>query len=449
MDIKQSRQYKDEVNKLIMLNPGLTRQQAEAQVDKNIEAAGGYAQGGGFGPMDPSLSSGNPNPQADINSMVKHAEVLNKYIGTLPTPAQASLTEVLKNAVENQQMSKTTRRDVMPTQQWEQVLSTIDPSRSMGDPMLGLSSFKQGIADKSAQLQQLRELRGREPIDLSPLMAYSDSRFGTNLLKGYQRPKSDVDFQMAEQALQDSINKERFGYSGREMQLAQLLAGQGPQYVTGTRDTAKDSQQIQPQITIKNPPAAAPKETSGKAPGEDKSAKELMKTKQFQGLMSIPAVFSTLDSLEKNVNDYAAKPFLEQLKPDRDLSSNYSLLITDLNRDLAKLGALAGADLSLLVAQLPDPQSFTSRVVTEITSLGKSDYFEEIKGILRKIRNRLKVDASSAMDSLRISYGDKPKAGELLDAWDKKIFYGGPTPKGSAAAPVNKDELMQKIWGGK
>lgn len=198
----------------------------------------------------------------------------------------------------------------------------------------------QNQAIKQAEEQLAAARSTPQQMDLSPLIALSQSwsQRPSNLLQAYQRP---TDQGKTIQALQEAVLKARGGAS----ELARMRA----------KDVAQLSQQERQMLINEDL-----KRAQISAMGQQKEGKQDLSVKKFQResekeytktygepLRNLATFGSKVSQLEKTLSSKGDPFFGVTTAEIESLSSSIN---TDYNRDIAQLGALAGADLELIKA---------------------------------------------------------------------------------------------------
>lgn len=198
----------------------------------------------------------------------------------------------------------------------------------------------QNEAIRQAEEQLAAARATPQQMDLSPLIALSQSwsQRPSNLLQAYQRP---TDQGKTIQALQEAVLKARGGAS----ELARMRA----------KDVAQLSQQERQMLINEDL-----KRAQIAAMGQQKEGKQDLSVKKFQResekeytktygepLRNLATFGSKISQLEKTLSSKGDPFFGVTTAEIESLSSSIN---TDYNRDIAQLGALAGADLELIKA---------------------------------------------------------------------------------------------------
>ena len=137
-----------------------------------------------------------------------------------PLPLEAKVSQVNDIVAKKSQSSKTKISQIMSEEDYTALQYMVE-----GSPMQSRQDLDKGIAE---QEELLKKAQGIQPnVDISPLLALSDTWFGGNLSKGYRPPMNQQDLLAAEAELQQQLNKERYGAAGRDIQLLNALKNQG------------------------------------------------------------------------------------------------------------------------------------------------------------------------------------------------------------------------------
>lgn len=237
----------------------------------------------------------------------------------------------------------------MQAQQSGGLLTNVPPSPSQAPKLTpedelalayGQQQELQNQAIKQAE-EQLAAARSRpQQMDLSPLIALADawSQRPMNLLSAYKRPEDQA---KVVQALQEAVLKARGGAS----ELARMRA-------KDVRQLGLQEEQMRINEELKRAQIAAM--------GQQKEGKQDLSIKKFQResekeytetygepLRNLAIFGSKVSQLEKTLSSKGDPFFGVTTAEIESLSSSIN---TDYNRDIGKLGALAGGDLELIKA---------------------------------------------------------------------------------------------------
>ncbi len=151
---------------------------------------------GSFAPdAQPTLPVEAPHPAATKKPVVQHKKI------------QAAPTEVAPKVEE----------PAAPAAPADPNADALGAMALNSPDMESLHDQEAGIADLAARYQNLR---GQDPkLDLSPLLAYSDSLRGTQLGKSYKAPMNQDELNAQADALQGQLQKEKQGLSQDQIEL--------------------------------------------------------------------------------------------------------------------------------------------------------------------------------------------------------------------------------------
>lgn len=238
--------------------------------------------------------------------------------------------------------------DTMPGQQTRQA----QPMQTIADPTDISSQFLKSYSDlqrqRSESIKQAEERLAAaqakpEKFDLSPLIALADMWGGNTrgLLSIYNRPE---DKQREIEKLQEAVLKSRGGAAETELQAAKnigYLNLQNEQVKAAREDRIAKREQ---QAMIKN------------IAGENKELdRKIMAGKEYgkrygDQIAGLTEVTTNAQKIKNIINDVGGIPTDENDPRTQEYRSAVSNILTGFNRDVARLGALAGADKELLVA---------------------------------------------------------------------------------------------------
>lgn len=201
----------------------------------------------------------------------------------------------------------------------------------------------QNQAIKQAEEQLAAARATPQQMDLSPLIALSQSwsQRPSNLLQAYQRP---TDQGKTIQALQEAVLKARGG--------AAALAEQRAMNVGKLEQMEFDRKQRLKEIALKQKELGIAKEDRSYE-RQEKKILEVRKdyNKNFGNTISgLSEVMNAAERIKAIINEADGIPTSPDDPRRQEYISAVSQMTTGFNRDVAKLGALAGADLELLQA---------------------------------------------------------------------------------------------------
>lgn len=208
----------------------------------------------------------------------------------------------------------------------------------------------QNQAIKQAE-EQLAAARSKpQQMDLSPLIALAEgwSQQPIGLLRAYQAP---TDQAKTVQALQDAVLKARGG--------AAALAEQRAMNVGKLEQMEFDRKQRLKEIALKQKELGIAKEDRSYE-RQEKKILEVRKdyNKNFGNTISgLSEVMNAAERIKAIINEAGGIPTSPNDPRRQEYISAVSQMTTGFNRDVSKLGALAGADLELLNAVIANNTS--------------------------------------------------------------------------------------------
>jgi hypothetical protein len=305
----------------------------------------------------------------------------------------------------------------------------------------------QDEAIRSAE-EQLSAARNRpQQMDLSPLIALADSwsQQPSGLLRAYRPP---ADQAKTVQALQDAILKARLGSADlaerRETNLGKL-------------EEAKEAREQRLQeIALKRRELGL---LSSNKSQEREEAKVLGVRKDYNknfagAITGLSQVMNAAERIKSLIKEYGGIPSNPSDPRRQEYISAVSDLTTGFNRDVAKLGALAGADLELLNAATSNSTSVVDAYFKNLLGRGAiKGTINVLDGILQRGDSSMSEFQQRVKDTY-LGYADEPFKNQK--AFYKKSKEQGRMRKGlsfdapdeeEASAPVGKftEEQLSKM----
>lgn len=265
---------------------------------------------------------------------------------------QPPLAPFMNRFIAEQQQLESQQAQATPTQQKVSAVSTgmggmPEEVSPVERPMTAAEKYaqayeeaigaqKESIAQAQAKLEAARQ--GPQQMDLTPLVALASQWTGKNLMSGYVQPQDKA---KQVQALEEAVLKARGGLTAT--QLTALKEAQDREY----RDKALQKEDEWKRMQI----AAMRQGKEGKRDlQEDKFQAEVEEKyrKEFGGNIA------NLGKFAQNVNRLKEIVRSKGIPTMGAAASEYDRLVstiaTQYNQDVAKLGALAGADLKLITS---------------------------------------------------------------------------------------------------
>jgi len=225
-----------------------------------------------------------------------------------------------------------------------------DPQyREMQEQMYGKiqdSIAAQKLSEQDAA-KLLKDYLGQDQaMDLSPLLAWVDSSYGTNLQRGYTKPMTREERMLKAADLQDILRKAGAGVTEKELELlrakmgdkkseAEILANMQYRRELLAAQKAKEANKSDPSNLT---PAQISGIKSKYLENEGKTIRGLARMKQAANVVN--------EKLTKigSMDVY-----------DAEISKGFADLLVNYNTQIAQLGALTGPDLQLLQAAITMP----------------------------------------------------------------------------------------------
>lgn len=199
-----------------------------------------------------------------------------------------------------------------------------------------INAQKESIAQAQAKLEAAR--KGPAQMDLTPLVALASQWTGKNLMSGYVQPQDKA---KQVQALEEAVLKARGGLTAT--QLTALKEAQEQEY----RDKA-----LQKEDEWKRMQIAAMRQ--GKEGKKDFQEEKFQADVEEKYRKEFGTNISNLGKFAQNVNRLKEIVRSKGIPTTGAAASEYDRLVstiaTQYNQDVAKLGALAGADLKLITS---------------------------------------------------------------------------------------------------
>lgn len=317
----------------------------------------------------PELEDGTQSTNAYDSNLVNQLE--NARYGQ--SNVQAPLAPFIQRVMEEQQMINQVAKppvanvqsNYSPEYQNQQQANTPEELNKQNEYMLAFQQAQdlQNQAIKSAE-EQLAAARSQpQQLDLSPLIALSESWSGkpSRLLQTYQRPQDQA---KSVQALQDAVLKARGGAADIALRRAD------------TSERLKEAKEARVQrleeISLRKGELKQAKEDRA----EDRKLRlELEQNdkyyKQFgEGISGLTEVISAARDAQNLIEESGGDIPTDIAKFDQ-YKRAISRIITGYNRDVAKLGALAGADKKLLEAAASNDPNLLEAYLKNAIGLNK------------------------------------------------------------------------------
>lgn len=232
-----------------------------------------------------------------------------------------------------------------PTRQTQSMQPVPGPTDLPSQLLKSYSDLQQQRAESIKQAEERLAAAQAKPekFDLSPLIALADMWGGNTrgLLSIYNRPE---DKQREVEKLQEAVLKARGGAAETALQAAKdvgYLNLQNEQVKAAREDRAAKREQ---QAMIRN------------ITGENKELDRKIAAGKEYGkrygdqIAGLTEVTTNAQKIKNIINDVGGIPTNENDPRTQEYKSAVSNILTGFNRDVARLGALAGADKELLVA---------------------------------------------------------------------------------------------------
>lgn len=291
------------------------------------------------------------------------------------------------------------------------------------------------LQDQAGQLDQFKAklqaaINTPAKADLAPLMALGDfaTRGRYNLQKGYKPPMSEAERQQMLGKLEAVALKGQAGLtkSYTDFMSAQLKNVLQGGTVAGTSATSTTSTGLPPK-------------------GDTFTKKDVEKYKtQFNKDPSVIKIRGYAKYLRK-LRDFKAaldKAGGAKILPGKERSeqeSKYSAIVTDYNRDIAKLGALAGADLDLIKAGIWWPLSLQDIGTYQLPGGGDERVYGSLENNIQEIEKGL----AEEMNVVKTTHSTRgiPDMLEQLDTAVGNSRGGGGGGGGGKLTPQQRKQL--------
>lgn len=275
---------------------------------------------------------------------------------------------------------------------------------SLTDQLAQAYAQQQGLqseAIKSAE-EQLSAARSQpQQMDLSPLIALAESWSGkpSRLLQTYQRPQDQA---KTVQALQEAVLKARGGAS----ELARMRAKD----VAQLEEQQQARQQRLQEIALKRKELGLMSESKS---AEKEEAKVLGVRKDYNknfagAITGLSQVMNAAERIKALIKETGGIPSSPSDPRRQEYISAVSDLTTGFNRDVAKLGALAGADLELLNAATSNSTSLVDAYFKNLMGRGSiQGTVNVLDGILQRGDSSMGEFQQRVKDTY-LGYADEP-----------------------------------------
>lgn len=252
----------------------------------------------------------------------------------------------------------------------------------------------------------LKDFLGQEQeMDLSPLLAWVDSSYGTNLSKGYQKPMTREERLVKSADLQDLLRKAGAGVTDKEIELLRAKMGDKK----AEAEILANMQYRRDLLAKQN----KPKTLADLTARDQVKFKESYQKDYGNKISDFGKARGFADNIQNIIEQKGGRP--GWLDDDRKMfESSISNLVLKYNTDFANLGALAGPDLEILeralgvkVGSLTD--DYLANLISDPTGV-------KTKDIMQKFKNVFDKAAQDEADKAVSIYGDlvKPMVQEDL-----------------------------------
>lgn len=300
--------------------------------------------------------------------------------------------------------------------------------RSLSDPR------EQAIHDRLSEIAQQRQEQGQvgldelrqlaeqyqtvdDRMDLSPLLALTDSWTGSNLAPSYQRPMNEKQRLDNAMGLMGALQKAEQGVSEQE---AGILAAQLREL---TRSKQVESQALQQVARMRERTAGGEVRDEQKLKKDKIDQHEKYRKNYGKKIEDLSNLYQSMDELEKLYRKYGG--YLPVNPKNTDFQKAVSLssqIITSYNTGFAELGALTGPDLGLLENATGTKLSAVENVVRK--ALGNRGGAGSLRALMKKLdRNaelyidkakNIYVDIHDVIDKDAKFYNDSRSLGKLI-----------------------------------
>jgi hypothetical protein len=257
-------------------------------------------------------------------------------------------------------------------------------------------------------------------MDLSALNAFVDSTTGSNLSRGYKAPSSGVDNLNMLNTLNDRVTNHTKSKNAEQLALYKTLLDS--QYKDELLDLkAKLGANKPSPFAVMDYKASLQKQTGD----FDDAFKVRSAFHKDGGIENLDAGIELTNKLTKfrealgNSKGLAGRMVGAKRA---NLESLYSQIMTQINRDDAKLGALAGPDLAILKQQFKEPTGLAGFYNDQVNG-GIDAQLANIESFIKKIGDRSHYQLSKASKT----YGPLGHANDMIDEYNNILSktYGG------------------------
>lgn len=207
---------------------------------------------------------------------------------------------------------------------------------------------QQGIDELKAQADAMRQREG--DVDLSPLLALSDTWFGGNTQKGYTAPQTRDEREQGVLALEQYVQKSKQSLTDDQIGLLQNRLGLAEKRVASEeraidRQAERESEERRHSESVAMRMMMAQQAADTKASFKDQETRQnMLKTPELQAIGGITDFNSVLNRYEQKVKDYGVNLVGIEKQELEGLFSELAVKYKEAKR----LGALAGPDMNLV-----------------------------------------------------------------------------------------------------
>ena len=399
-------------------------------VDEN-----GYALPKNPLPLPPPVD-GTQSTNALDGNLIAQLEAA-KYGQSMNTPSVLSLEGMGQPQLQNQVAAQPQENIGLPRQpmQKKQVPQEDELSKAYGQQI-----SLQNEAIKQAE-EQLAAARSKpQQLDLSPLIALSQSwsQKPNALLAAYQRPDDQA---KTVQALQEAVLKARGG--------AASLAAQRAKDV---KSSQLEEQQIKTNEELKRAQLEIMKQQkAGKGDLQDTKFRVQVEKDYNKELGAPIKKLGTFVSKVKDLKDYLSTKG-EIPYNDPKYKALVSQIVTQYNQDVANLGALAGADLRLLMNAVgQESTGVTGAVDTYFRNKfggGVGSAIDSLSRLEQQADERVANETESLKSSSAYPYLEKLHT-ENVSIYNKSRGLGGQAPSQKKPVEQMTDDEVIKAYNAK
>lgn len=377
--------------------------------------------------------------EKDLEAQAKAQELSSQLsemmgLGTIPQPEQ-------KRSVASIQPPQ-----VVDQPQVESIQPSIIPSKNSAQAQMDDQQFAGGNNSEMSYQDMIKnqidglnnQMSNRSTIsylDLSPLMQAVDNMTGSKMAQSYKGPKASADNDMAKvSSLAEKLADEAARNKQLDIQMRNALKNTADQRLNNAMTLAAFKDSLK---------------------GNGLSEKNLSDYKVNFLKDDRTKDIDALNDFNSELQDYLQEiqtvgNSWETLSSDKraKIESAYNKLVTTVNRDYAKLGALAGADLDILKKIFPEMTGFGG-AINRFKGANITNQVTNIKDYQTKSKNR----AMKQFEKLTAAYPKEAIGEDLYNLYNNQLgsmqdgakVVGGRAPTTPVSNTIQNNDLESRV----